>query len=478
MSDLHFNGLWAAYRQFRDGWLGRLAAGALEQRGHGEIYDTSPPLASPACAERFLQIIWNEQRLAPPIRLADGRRLEVQYPGLWNVAAGPDFHHARFCVDGQPMAGDVEVHRDPRDWFRHGHDRDPRYAQVALHVVWDGVAGEGTPPLPLLALKPHLAGAWQELLQAWEENYPYASRVRPGGCALGLAERENPELRELLRRAGAARFGERVERLLRAGAVAGFDQALYAGVFEALGYKMNREPMLRLAAGLPLAALREAGSGLAREAILLGTAGLLPDPTRRPVAAAGRERLREWWDCWWRSGRTPLPDLAWQRGLQRPCNRPDRRLRAGAAWLDLCRCQPVQWLRGMAGNAPTATALRRSLEQASLATAAPAGSARLGLGRIRDILANVLLPGLAAIARQTGEEVVADRAFTAFAELPPLQGNRRLEEAAHRLLVPPSRLREVARRAVEQQGLLQIQHDFCRPFAGDCENCPFRLATG
>src|SRR5256885_9362323 len=42
--------------------------------------------------------------------------------------------------------------RSPAGWRGHGHDRNPAYRNVILHVVWDGGSGAGC-ALPTLALR-------------------------------------------------------------------------------------------------------------------------------------------------------------------------------------------------------------------------------------------------------------------------------------------------------------------------------------
>ena len=109
-----------------------------------EHSDEAPPFQF---SERFLQIVWNEQRLRGDLRTVDGRAVEVLAPGTWNVEAGPDFRSAVVRLDGQTRSGDVEVHRAAADWWSHGHHQDPLYRNVILHVVWESERSiPGAPP--------------------------------------------------------------------------------------------------------------------------------------------------------------------------------------------------------------------------------------------------------------------------------------------------------------------------------------------
>lgn len=73
----------------------------------------------------------------PPGRLhtVDGRDLEILNPGEHNTDAGPDFFTGVVKIDGLEMAGNIEIHTRSSDWYRHGHDTDPAYCNVILHVV-------------------------------------------------------------------------------------------------------------------------------------------------------------------------------------------------------------------------------------------------------------------------------------------------------------------------------------------------------
>ncbi len=452
------------------------------------VHENSEPLVDFQFRERFLQIFWNEQRFRLPLHLADGRTLEVLHPGTWNVEPGPDFRRASLRMAGEATTGDVEIHRAPEHWFQHGHERNPEYAHVILHVTWDPPPAGWTHPVPVLVLAPHLPEPWRDLVHDLQcHAYPYARQVAAGGCALRLAAADDALLLRLLRTAGTVRFFDKAERLYQVGVSRGFDQALYEALFAALGYKANQEPMRRLAEAVPLADLRALPDAAAREAALLGTAGMLPDVSRERVARAVRERAGRLWDCWWQQGRS-VAGLAWVTHSLRPFNRPERRIAAGLSLLEKTGWHPDRWLGDCARQAGSPLLLRRALEGEMVVssewdgaigfTRALAHPARvLGRNRARDILANVFLPFLYAAARHQGDEAAAELALQSYVQLPRLQSNRRLEEVAHRMLVPPGRIRDVARLAVVQQGFLEIYRDFCEGLDGDCRRCPLSTAA-
>lgn len=433
--------------------------------------------------ERFLQILWNEQRLAAELRTRDGQRLEVVSPGIWNVGPGPDFRQAALRLDGRAVRGDIEVHRTPADWARHGHGRDPNYEDVVLHVVWQDSAAAG-PDIPLLELRSALDGAWRDLfaeLQA--EVYPEARRVAPGRCALQWADTADGRVAQLLAVAGLARFEDKTLRLQRRAATVGGEQALYEELFGALGYKANRDAFRALARAVPLADLRETIDPLDREALLFGAAGLLPDPSLTEVRPLWQSRLRELWDRWWRFDRA-IPPIAWCRASLRPTNSPERRLAAGLLFLETCQLRPLEFLAERAAGSANPKELLRlfgdalrcpSLWEGAIDFRTPLSrpARLLGDARVLDVAVNVLLPALHAFGLSREEPRLSKLAREALLAAPRLQDNRLLKEAAHRFFVPPSRAKTILAGAIAQQGLLEIYRSFCLALDADCANCPF-----
>ncbi|NOY82246.1 MAG: DUF2851 family protein [Kiritimatiellaeota bacterium] len=440
--------------------------------------------------ERFLQALWNEQRFCGALWTTDGQRLEVISPGTWNVEAGPDFRNAMLLLDGAMCTGDVEVHRSAQDWFRHGHDRDPSYGNVVLHAVWapPSEAGRARALPPCFVLRSHLDRPWEDLLEEVRaEVYPYARRVGPGECAVRWAGTENDGVVRFFRAAGLARFSDKVRRLHREGIRRGFEQALYENLFEALGYKSNRAPFRELARATPLSDLEKLPSGPHFEACLFGSAGLLPDPTAVRVHGELAGRARRLWDLWWALGRQPLR-LGWRRAGVRPLNSPERRLAAGVQLLQRWECRPARRLLEVFETADGSMDLLRRLRSeldvagdwsafANFARRLRKPARLLGPSRTHDILANAMLPFGAVLGRQQGRPELEHRARAAWLLLPALQENRLLVQAAHRLLSPPSRVRELVHRAAEQQGLLQVYQDFCLRLHNDCSNCPLQSGS-
>ncbi len=358
---------------------------------------------SPVLPERLLAKLWRA-REGRSLRTVDGRRVNVLYAGRPAPGHGPDFQDAVVELDGAREAGAVELHRTPSDWRAHGHDADPAYDGVVLHVV--ARASAGGPDLPVA-----------ELRRGEREPPPVEAPLMAG-----LARMGSSELRQTLVRAGMLRFQERASAARNA-LEAGVEQAFHEAVFEALGYSENRAPFLELARLAPIEELRR----LALETPHHDRADAL---TRRLLSLAG---LGE------RAGPPAMERASWRTSGVRPANHPARRIRA--AGVLTVRAADESWL----------TACRRAAEDGPpglerLFTAAEGGSALTGSGRAREIAVNAALPLLAA-----KEEGGGSGAAALYRMFPPLPENSVTREARRLAGAVGMRLT-----ACEQQGLIRL----------------------
>ncbi len=289
---------------FTDAYRRALAdAGAVSER------TTRYAPAPPSVRERIVRCIWFDQSLATDrLRCDDGQKLRVLSPGWWNLESGPDFRNAALRIGHAGVVkGDIEVHLQASLWHTHGHDADPTYNSVVLHVaLWNdtgrsSVATAGGATVPQITLEPYLRTPLAELTDMVDaDEYPEAGGASAGRCNALLAEGKVTLewLEQFLGHAGDQRVADKARRLAgraASGAAGDDDQLLYEAIAEGLGYKRNGAPALELARRLPLTLLRERVGQrpegtplpLAAEALLFGVSGLVPGGTGiLPVSAA------------------------------------------------------------------------------------------------------------------------------------------------------------------------------------------------
>src|SRR5207244_1360883 len=170
-------------------------------------------------------------------------------------------------------------------WRAHGHDRNPAFEKVILHVVWDGEAAKGSSP-PAMSLR-HVLDAKIGELSLWlgSEGAQAMPEALRGKCCAPLRELDTEQQHALLLEAATVRLESKAAIFQARARQAGWEQALWEGLFRALGYKHNVWPMQRLAELRPRWTAHQA-EPLALQARLLGISGLLPMELTRAQAGA------------------------------------------------------------------------------------------------------------------------------------------------------------------------------------------------
>ena len=287
--------------------------------------------------ERLLQAIWQEQRLARDrLKTLDGQPVVVLHPGFKNHEAGPDFRGAMVRIGTEASrTGDIEIDVRTTGWRAHGHDRNPAFQKVVLHVTWDGEspAAEGLPAMALRGmLDAPLADLNSWLNQGALNSLPENMR---GQCGAPLRDLPDEMRIDLLHQAARIRFQAKANQFQARARQAGWEQSLWEGLFRALGYKQNTWPMQMLAESRPRW-LSLPCTALDCQARLFGVGNLLPaELDGRQAGADGY--FRRVWDLWWRErdefGDCILPRGLWRFNSLRPANHPLRRLALAAHWL-------------------------------------------------------------------------------------------------------------------------------------------------
>lgn len=431
--------------------------------------------------ESLLSQIWKHQRIKrEALQISSGERVRVIHPGWLNEDSGPDFRQALIALNGDKLLqGDIELHLTTRGWQEHGHDRDPEYDGVILHVVmW----GDGEKPtllhtgrtVPTLVLHPYLEGSLEQLQQTVQSSLPLNEPCHAAGKHLGAAV-----LGDLLDKAGEERFHSKEEQFKRQLAVKDANQVLYEGIMKALGYAKNKIPAEELARRLPLVVLRRFSlsrplpdSVLTLQALLLGTAGLLPK--QRPRKGRGEEvwvrELERQWDSLGIS--QTMSRVEWRFFRVRPENFPTGRL-AAVSYL-LVRHGEEGLLQSVLRTLRQVDPRKdyKRLEQEFTVTAtgywathfdfgveAWGNRSLIGRGRAREIVVNILLPFGSVWAEMTSQPRLKEQALEIYRAYPRSGENRvtrymerQIAGADYPWLIDSSR---------RQQGLIHLYQTLC-----------------
>ena len=387
--------------------------------------------------ERALAALWmRAHTLADALVTEAGEFLRVIYPGRPSSRAGPDFRDAVLLTgDGSKVTGDVELHTTAPGWYSHGHDTDPNYNGVVLHVVFSPKGRTDTRQQsgahsPVLALESHAL-----FLEEAEQD-------SPSGLHLIDSLRNSTDIGSVLDAAGDRRFFGRSHGFALDIARSSPAETLYCGVMEALGFASNRKPFRKLARLVPYATLAQLQAEppttrlLAVKAALLGASGLM----QHVPHDEGSAQLQRIWSRLRYA--EPLDKDDWHLFRVRPPNHPARRIIGAALIVDGCLERGI--VESMESELVHGglTALRTTIEHRPY----------VGRSRTLDILINIALPFLHAYSQETGSEELEQKALDAYAKAPKLQENEITREM-RRLCGIDRSVKLTARR---QQGLIHL----------------------
>lgn len=387
-------------------------------------------------------------------RTVDGRAVQIIDPGRLNTDAGPDFFNAKIAIDGRVWAGDVEIHVRASDWHRHGHDTDPAYKSVILHVVDRDDTAVSRPngeiiPQMRMACAPDFSRHYCELVDRADRSLP---------CEDTLRSLEKIYLTDWLDSlaferiyAKADHIGSLLERLN-----GDWESVCYVAVARSLGFGINGDPFERLALSTPLRSLaRHRDSLFTLEALLFGQSGLLDSGRFRGDDYV--ERLRkEYAFIAGKFGLRKVESPGWKMARMRPPNFPHRRVATLAAMLHqgihiLSRVLEVRDMEdAMRIFTPELTGYWMSHYSFGVPSA-PSPSA-LSRSSVAGLVINAVVPLQTAYGLSHGDRSMTDRAVELLESLP----------AEHNSIV------ELFRRAglkitnaFLSQGVIQMRRAYC-----------------
>ena len=396
--------------------------------------------------ERLLHYVWKHKMLPlKELMTTDGRAVEVIDPGQHNHNQGPDFFNAKVRLDGTIWAGYVEVHLRTSDWYRHGHDADPAYDNVVLHVVGQTdceirMADGRVLPQVQLAVPESLRLSYDTLCRT--EDYPRCHEIIASLPLLKV----HPWMDALL----VERLKERSERIAERVVATGGDweRVTFITLSRNFGFGLNGDAFERWARSIPMQAAGKHRDNLRQvQALFLGMAGLIDDV--RPLLGEQEVALLHQ-EYAFLHHKFELPDAMqhaeWRYLRTRPSNFPHVRILQIAALYHEGNAQ-MSWLL----EALDVKALQQCLQVKGTTTSS------------RNLLIiNTVVPLLFAYGRHIGKEDICQRAMHLLEQL-PAENNRILRQWQDCGL-------EVGT-AADSQALIQLKRQYCDRL--DCLRCRF-----
>lgn len=395
--------------------------------------------------EELLYFVWHLQYFdKQTITTTLGQSLNIVAPGTRNAHAGPDFNNARLHYDGIEWVGSVEIHVHASDWNTHGHQHDPAYNQVILHVVWNDdkiVYRQDGTPMPTLVLNNRVTTS---VLQNYRQLVFQSSEQRDIPCASALRQVDDLKKVSMLEKAAALRLERKSEEVL--GSLeknqGDWSATAYQTLVRSFGFRVNTAPFEQLSQALPLALVTKYQADFhSLAALLLGQAGLIDQ--------------KDWPDHWRETYQflqakhqlngSALLRSQWRFFRTRPANFPTVRIVQLAALLHAHPSDLTQFFASVPLENYYAL-FDRSSQQ--LPDYVPA----IGRESIHKILINAVVPYQFAYGNFFRQQATKDHALSLLQSL-PAEKNQMVSK--YRKYGYPIKT------ALDTQGALELYHSFC-----------------
>lgn len=397
--------------------------------------------------EELLYFIWALQYFGKQaITTEDGQTLTVVHPGVRNAHSGPDFANARLRLGDMEWVGSVEIHLDASDWDAHGHQRDPAYNGVILHVVWHAdrvVCRQDGTPMPTLVLENRVAPS---VIDNYRQLVFHAPDQQDIACATLLPEVDEIQKLTMLDKTAALRLERKSQEILdRLDKNRGdWSVTAYQTLFQSFGFRTNQAPFEQLSRAVPLSLLAKYQHDFTSVvALLLGQAGLLED---------------EEWPIRWQETyeflrikhqleSSALARSQWRFFRTRPANFPTVRIVQLAAILVGCQNGLTSLFEPE--SVPKQYALIKATQQML-----PEFTPAIGRESVYKLLINAVIPYQFAYGSFYREQSRRDHALTLLQALPP-EDNRLVKK--YRGYGYP------LTSALDTQAVLELHQNFCKP---------------
>jgi hypothetical protein len=224
--------------------------------------------------EELFQHIW-QFRLFQQAHLTtlEGEPVTVIHSGMHNKHAGPDFSEARIRIGKTLWAGNVELHLRTSDWYKHGHQRDLRYGNVVLHVVFEHdlptIDTDGIPCVELQHCIPKLLLRRYERLKLADAFVPCAKSASWVSSLIWENWKERLMIERLEQKAAVIKEWLTQTRC-------NWEEVCYWAIAQAMGQPVNGDAFVQLARSVPFVLMsRYAYNPAQLDALLFGQAGML-----------------------------------------------------------------------------------------------------------------------------------------------------------------------------------------------------------
>ncbi len=231
--------------------------------------------------EDFIQYLWKYKKFNfSNLKTTASQDLVIQKVGAHNTHnSGPDFFNAQLIIENQKWAGNVEIHINSSDWYVHGHEKDPSYDNVILHVVWQDdvpVFRRDNTSIPTLQLKDFVD---KKFLKSYSRLFKKNNKKKIA-CESQLPVVSSFVMANWQERLFLERLEDKSEMILSLlkDATNNWEEVLFKLLAKNFGLKINGEAFLSLADSIDFSIVKKCKQDVNRiEALFFGQAGFLKE---------------------------------------------------------------------------------------------------------------------------------------------------------------------------------------------------------
>ena len=428
-------------------------------------------------SEEFLYHIWDAQHLKKNLKTISGKKIEIKFSGRWNTDSGPDFKDAILKINGKVLKGDIEIDITSYHWKSHSHNENPEFNNVLLHIVYEDngkhpyTISEDGGKIEILEIKEQLDDDINKLIKHYSGE-PYSEKDKT--CKL-FNKMSKEDTEQFLEKMGMMRFEMKIKRFSAEHFFSDFNQLIYMGFMEALGYSKNKYQMLQIALNIQYNDLKQFyDEGMTKEefvAILLCSSGLID----HLPSTISNDQKNKWQKIFQKQKYVnETSDIKWKLFRIRPVNHPVIRTLQVADLLyeslETSFFHNILKLFSFPSETFKLSDFKKKLygyfqtENRFLPD-----RYKLGKTRIDTILVNIILPLVVIYAREKKYNQLEDTAIDIYQNFPGLPANY-LTQYMEKFLSDDQK-KVIKKRANYQQGLLKIYYENCQHHYCDaCES--------
>jgi len=391
-------------------------------------------------SEKFLYHIWDAMHFHSStenncLRSVNNQIIKIHFQGHYNTMSGPDFKNALVEINHKIYTGDIEIHLQSTDWYHHQHDQNPAFNTTILHVVFkhnhhvNVTINENGDQIEILEINSLISPDIEKLFlkyaeekQVFQEKYcPLFSGIRP------------EFFEQSLQYWGMQRLEKKIKRLKAELSFVSFDQLFYQSLLEALGYSKNKHQFYLYAKDYKWNYYKQ--KQFTYQTFV-----------EEFIANAGFDYNK----------------YQWYAFRIRPCNQPQNRLYQISKFIyhsfQTSLTTEVLKIFSFTQNDFTMRNFTQRL-YSTLAEKNDYSKFILGKDRINSICVNIFIPLMIIYARINNESDLESMCYTIYSSYSKLAINH--EEIHMQKFMTEEQFLIVNKKAIYQQGLLHIYHQFC-----------------